>query len=87
MLKRILMGFVWLIVVYFVLCFVTGAVAGGIAGSRDPEHASEAGRVAGQQAVLAVRGYLMLGALGTAVIGTWLGFLPGTRPAPESTEP
>ena len=80
--KRIVMGFVWFVVLYFGACCVTGAVAGGIAGSNDPAHASEAGARAGQQAVLALRGYFLLGSLGLSVVGASLGILPGTRIKP-----
>ena len=79
MLKRILFGMLWFVVLYMGACMITGAVAGAIAGSRDPANASAAGYQAGQQVVLSLRGYFLLGALALSVIGTSLGVLPGTR--------
>jgi hypothetical protein len=82
MAKQIIMSFVWKFVLYMGACCVTGAIAGGIAGSNDPEHAAEAGARAGQQAVFALRGYFLLGSLGLSVVGASLGILPGTRMKP-----
>lgn len=79
MFKRILLGVVWFVVLYMGACMITGAIAGAIAGSQDPANASTAGYQAGQQVVIALRGYFLLGALLLSIIGTSLGILPGTR--------
>ncbi|HEX3599683.1 MAG TPA: hypothetical protein VHU84_06035 [Lacipirellulaceae bacterium] len=46
---------------------------------KDPEHASTVGYQAGQQAVMGLRMYFLLGAAVLSIIGAWLGVLPGTR--------
>jgi hypothetical protein len=45
--KRVLFGFLWCVVFYFTACFIVGAVAGAIAGVKDPSNASLAGEKAG----------------------------------------
>jgi hypothetical protein len=79
MIGRILMGILWFVALYMGACMLTGAIAGGIAGSRDPANAYAAGQQAGQQLVLALRGYFLLGALVISVLGTVYGILPGTK--------
>ena len=69
---RFLMGVVWFVVIYFVVCVILGGIAGGMAGANDPAHASEAGRIAGQR--------IVAGSIVLAAVGTFLGILPGTRP-------
>ncbi len=79
MVRRILFGVVWCVVLYFGACMVTGGVAGAMAGNRDPANAAVVGRRAGSEAVGALRGYFVVGALLLSVGGTWAGVLPGTR--------
>jgi hypothetical protein len=79
MMKRILGGLLWVIVLYFGACALVGAVAGAIAGGNDPQNAAAAGAKAGAETVAAVRLYLLLGASALAALGTWLRLLPGTR--------
>jgi hypothetical protein len=83
MIKKILVGIVWFVVLYMGACMLTGAIAGGIAGAKDPEHASIVGRQAGQQTVLALRMYFLLGAAAISIVGASLGVLPGTRAKPK----
>jgi hypothetical protein len=78
--KRLLFGVLWCIVLYFGACFLTGAIAGGMAGGDDPDRAFEAGSQAGAKAVSALRIYLIVGAVVLGGVGTWVGYLPGTRP-------
>ena len=73
------MGFVWFLVIYVGSCFLLGGIAGGIAGARNPGHASESGRVAGQKAVQAGIPYILGGSLLMAIIGSATGYLPGTK--------
>ena len=87
MLKRVLFGVLWCVVIYFLACILTGAVAGAIAGSRDSANASAVGAQAGAKAVADLRGYIFAGAVGLSAIGTWAGVLPGTRSKqPEKKE-
>lgn len=64
---------------YFVACFLVGAVAGAMAGMADPENASGAGAQAGATAVSANRVIILIGAVALAFIGSWSGVLPGTK--------
>ena len=61
-------------------CIVIGGVAGAVAGAADPENASEAGALAGAEAVLKYRAYVMATAAAFGVLGAWLGF--GRREEP-----
>ena len=79
MLRKIGFGFLWFVLFYFGTCVLIGAVAGGIAGSRDPQNASAAGAAAGTQAVQPLIPYILAGSLIAAVAGAATGFLPGTR--------
>jgi len=75
MVKRILIGLVWFVAIYFGTCMMTGAVVGGIAGSNDPQNAAVAGAAA--RIVGALRNYFLIGAILITGIGTWAGVLPG----------
>src|SRR5262245_6755156 len=79
MVKRILIGFLWCVVIYFAACFVVGAVAGAIAGAKDPSNSSMAGQRAGAEAVEAFRGLILLGSVFISGLGTWAGILPEKR--------
>lgn len=96
--KRVLIGLVWLLVIWLAARVVCGAVVGGIASSQIAHHAVghdqnfNQGYAVGQEASLAFfqqYGLLvLLGSLLAAVVGTVAGFLPGTKrattPAPTS---
>jgi len=79
MIKATILGIVWCVVLYFVACFLVGAVAGAIAGAADPKNASIAGAQAGTAAVSAYRLTIFLGVVAVAIIGSWSGVLPGTK--------
>ena len=86
MLKKVIFGLIWLVVLYFLTCAVAGGIAGGIAGANDPQHAAEAGARASMTLVGKYRPVFFLGALGLAVVGTIMEWLPGTkvqRPKPK----
>ncbi len=80
--RRIVLGIIWFVVLYFLGCFGVGAIAGGIAGaSIEPgQNAAEVGSKAGAAATQACLPLIALGALVLASVGSFLGFLPGTRP-------
>jgi hypothetical protein len=81
MLRRILFGVFWFVVLYMGACILTGAVVGAMAGAgmRDPESARAAGEIAGAKAARALAMYFLTGTALLAFVGTWTGFLPGTR--------
>jgi len=77
--KKVLFGFIWWIALYFGALVVAGMIAGGIAGGRDPQHAQEAGRRAGEQLAAEYGVHFLLGSAVIAFIGAGFGQLPGTR--------
>ncbi|HEV2968960.1 MAG TPA: hypothetical protein VGY55_03155 [Pirellulales bacterium] len=80
--KKVLFAFLWFVVLYFVACFLIGAVAGGIAGSHHPESvaaAQQAGMIAGARAVSEYRLLIVAGAMLLSAMGSVAGVLPGTR--------
>jgi hypothetical protein len=79
MVRRVLFGVLWCAVFYLLGCGVTGAIAGGMTGSKDPENAAAAGAKAGSEAVIGLRPYLAVGAIVLSALGTTVGILPGTR--------
>jgi hypothetical protein len=89
MAKKVLFGFVWCVVFYFVACMFVGGVAGGIAGTKYPGNipaAQEAGRIAGEKAVTQYLPYIAFSSVTLAILGSGAGILPGTKtiPRPES---
>ncbi len=76
MVKRILCGILWWVVIYFVACFITGALAAVLTGAQG----AEAGAQAGSAAYEAFGTYIVLGSIVLTALGTWKGVLPGTKP-------
>jgi len=77
-LRIIGVGFLWLIVLYFLSCTCAGMIAGGIAGAHNPQNAGEAGRIAGAEFVAKYRLFIIAAAALCAVLGSVGGLLPGT---------
>jgi hypothetical protein len=78
-LRKVILGLVWFVITYFAVCMLVGMFAGAVAGARDPEHAHDAGRLAGRQAVQLYIPFILGGSILIAVVGTVTGFLPGTK--------
>jgi hypothetical protein len=83
LMKRILIGLLLAVVFYFGACVVIGGVAGAVAGANDPENASEAGALAGAEAVLKYRAFVMATAAAFGVLGGWLGVARREEPLDE----
>ena len=84
--RRVIVGFVWFLVLYFGACMVTGAIAATVAVKELPKNASrtQVNRVtfaASAAAVSGLRVYFFTGALVISIVGSTSGYLPGTRPA------
>ncbi len=82
--KKILFGLLWWVVLYVGACVVAGVIAGGIARSKDPQNASQAGALARDEVVTRLAGYFLLGSATLAFAGAGFGILPGTRPGDSS---
>jgi hypothetical protein len=77
----VVLGTVYFLIIYFLLCSIIGAVFGAIAGINDPTHAAEAGKNAGfivvQQYNLAIMLFaFIITQLGT--LGKWLPLMKKT---------
>ncbi len=82
MVKRILFGFLWFVVILMVSRMIAGGVVGASAGAGTTtfEGGYQAG-FAASQAFFGRWGWLFtVGSLALAVLGTWKGVLPGTKP-------
>ncbi|HZZ79215.1 MAG TPA: hypothetical protein VFE62_11890 [Gemmataceae bacterium] len=82
--RKFVVGFLWFLIFYFGACAATGAIAGARATSKLPpdtaaDWANQVAIEAATQTVLELRAYFFAGALGIAVVGSTLGWLPGTR--------
>jgi hypothetical protein len=77
--RRVIFGIIWAIVIYFAGCIVVGAIAGAMTGAADPQTALETGRQAGSEAVERLQPVISLTAATIGAVGSWMGFLPGTR--------
>lgn len=80
--RRIMMGFVWSLLLYFGMLGIGGAVLGSAAGFREThvDQGYRAGHAAGQEFGNKYREIILLIAVAGAAIGTFTGRLPGTKP-------
>lgn len=87
--RRIVLGVIWTVILYFGSCMVVGGIAGAIATARmDPgQDPSVVGFQAGRAAVLALRSLIALSAIAIAWTGAYLRLLPGTRAKKRPTPP
>jgi hypothetical protein len=88
MIRKVVVGLIWFVVLYFGACAVTGGIAGAIAANETPtnipqEEVYHRGAQVGTQAVTEYREYLLFGAVLLAGAGSFLGLLPWTRPPLE----
>src|ERR1017187_6230009 len=75
MVKRIVLGVVYTVVLYFVGCTLLGGVVGGMAGAKDPQNAAVAGARASAETVPKYAPFMLLGACAIGVAGTATGVL------------
>lgn len=78
MVKRVVFAVLWSLVFYFAGSVLVGALAGAIAGAKNPVNASEVGAMADTAAVEAFHLYIFSGAVLLSAVGAWAGVLPGT---------
>jgi hypothetical protein len=79
--RRLVIGFVWFVVLYFGILGAGGAIVGTMKGSggKNPAHGYQAGYAAGEEFGKQYGTVVLFVALGGAVLGTATGRLPGTR--------
>lgn len=76
---KLMFGLGWWILLYFATCFIAGAIVGGVAGGRDPDHAVEASMRASQEFSKQWVPTIAVVTFVTGFAGAGLGILPGTR--------
>ncbi|HEV8538156.1 MAG TPA: hypothetical protein VGR15_04440 [Bacteroidota bacterium] len=80
--RRIVFGFIYGLVLYFAIVIIGSGIAGGIAGANagvSGGDASESGRLAGTEFAQRYRIPILAFSIAFAVIGTVKGKLPGTK--------
>jgi hypothetical protein len=82
--RRLLFGLGYWFLFYFGACFFAGMIVGGMAGARDPNNAQAAAQQDAQAFIMRWGVYLLAGSGGLAMLGSLLGFLPGTRDSEQS---
>jgi hypothetical protein len=83
--RKLIVGIIWFLILYFGACAITGAIAGGRAANQLPEETSQewvnqVAATAAMEMVIEVRAYFLAGALAIVIVGSILGILPGTHP-------
>ena len=80
--RRIMMGMVWFLLLYFGMLGIGGAILGSAPGYREKhfDQGYRAGHAAGQEFGNKYREIILLLAVGGAAVGTFTGRLPGTKP-------
>jgi hypothetical protein len=81
--KRFLLGAGWFVVLWFGVNFIGGVVVGATAGTSAANAAEsyQAGQAAGQAFAQSYGGLILLASIAVAAIGTFMGWLPGTKPS------
>jgi hypothetical protein len=78
--KRMLLGLLWTVVLYFVASYVAGAIVGSIAGGKDPDNRVAASARAIEEFSRRWGPVLLIGSVLLSTAGAIFSFLPGTRP-------
>ncbi len=78
-LRKIGFSVLWFLALSMGILLMGGMIAGGIAGVKDPMNAEAAGEAAGQAFGEEYAGMIFLISLIVAIVGCFLGWLPGTR--------
>ena len=88
--RRMIMGFVWFVVLYFGIAVIGGGIVGAIEGAKAGSRAKssnqamnrgyQAGYTGGQEFSAKYASLILLIACGGAAVGTFTGRLPGTKP-------
>jgi hypothetical protein len=68
------------VVVYFGICIVGAGISGGIAGAHDPQHAAQAGRLAGENFVRSNYAMILLGSCGISLAASFALSFSGVLP-------
>jgi flagellar biosynthesis protein FliR len=78
MTRRIVIGILWGVVIYFAACALTGAIIGFVIGAQSTNEANMNAEISRTiaKAIHFLRPYYLLGALLIAGAGIWKGFLP-----------
>jgi hypothetical protein len=81
MARRIIVGILWGIALYFTACAITGGVVGFIVAAKatDPTQVASQSRQAAFNVVSSIRVYFLAAAVIISAIGIWKAFLPGMR--------
>jgi hypothetical protein len=79
--KRIMVGVVWFVILYFGILGAGGAILGSLAGStqKNTHKGYQAGYTAGEEFGRNYGTFILFAALGGAALGTMTGTLPGTK--------
>ncbi len=79
MVKKIGFGVLWFLALSMGTLLLGGMVVGAIAGANDPANAEAAGRAAGEAFGQNNTGIIFLSSLIISIVGSFKGWLPGTK--------
>ena len=88
--RRIVLGVGWFFILWFGAHVIGGGIAGAIAGTSAANESEgyQLGQAAGQTFSQTYGGAIVLVAIGVSAMGTFMGWLPGTKSdRPRSAQP